>query len=600
MGVTANLEAAAKEARGELIALLADDDSIEPGNYERKVAILEAYPEIGFVYSLAYATDENLLNPQVLRRPEYLDHSYIGGRAEFTDLISGNYIYAPGVMFRRSLIEEHGVMDRNLPPAAYPLSDWDLWLRFTFHTETAFINEPLVNVRFHGSALSLHSSDMAMGMIAVWHKWLVDRHEPPPLDRRTWERMQAVFFSEVQRLHASDPPKSQACLAAFEELRVTAMANASRAFACRTRGLATRPRPEPRTAASVVWTGPVWGAAGMGSDLRGMAAAAETVPAISLRLEDLNWGLLALEPKPGERRMQLTDSLWRPLPAGNNHIYVWHGPLEHFRPDAAARVSVARVAFGNEAPSPRMLEKSVELEALWVPSQFHCDVLLEYGIPQEKLRVLPSCVGGGNGAAGDPVDLGTGRHFNFTSMVRLADSGLEVLVRAFVREFRPDEDVALVLVVRMPPGKTTDQLLEEILALVQREVGTAKRDVASINLRVAPLPEDALTALLRASQAYVEPRPSTWGRGVLEAMACGVPVVGARIGPNIELLSPHNSFASASETTTESLGELMRQAYATPEETRRRGVRARTDVAAKHSPPVVGERLRDLVDELRM
>src|SRR5438552_5035717 len=60
VGLLANIEKAAKEARGEYITLLADDDSVEPGNYERKVAILEAYPRVGFIYSLAYAADENL------------------------------------------------------------------------------------------------------------------------------------------------------------------------------------------------------------------------------------------------------------------------------------------------------------------------------------------------------------------------------------------------------------------------------------------------------------------------------------------------------------------------------------------------------------
>src|SRR6267143_2469685 len=172
VGLRANVETATQHARGEFLTLLADDDSVEPGNYERKVGILEAHPEVGFVYSLAYATDENLVKRHVIRRLEYLDHSYIGGRSEFTDLISGNYIYGPTVVLRRSLVEQHGLMDPNLPAAADPLVDWDMYLRFMRHTQTAFVNEPLANVRFHGTSMSLHSSDMAMGMIAVWRKWL--------------------------------------------------------------------------------------------------------------------------------------------------------------------------------------------------------------------------------------------------------------------------------------------------------------------------------------------------------------------------------------------------------------------------------------------
>jgi glycosyltransferase involved in cell wall biosynthesis len=597
VGVSANVETAAKEARGEFIALLADDDSVEPGNYERKVAILEAFPDVGFVYSLAYATDENLRNQQVMRRAENLDYSYIGGRAEFVDLISGNYICGPGVVFRRSLVEEHGVMDRDLPPAALALSDWDMYLRFMLNAETAFINEPLVNVRFHGSSLSTQSRDMAMGMIGVWRKWLVDRPDPPALDKRTWERMHAVFLSEVQRLHGNEPAKAQACVAAFEELRTAAAANASHTFALQTRCMTTTGQS---TTTSLVWSGPVWAMGGMARDLRSMAAAAEAVPSISLRLEDVNWGLPTAEPVPGDRRRRLNESLWRPLRAESNYVNVWQGPLEFFRSDDDSRATVARVALEDEIPiPPTLLERLSDLQAVWAPSQFQCDVLAGYGIPCEKLRVLPSCVDLDGGAAVERFDLGTGRHFNFTSMVQLSDRGVEVLLRAFIREFRSEEDIALVLVVRAPPDASAERVVEHMQQLIQLELAGSNRVIPHINLRVGPLADDALAALLTASQAYVEPRPSRWGRGVLEAMACGVPVIGARIGGNTSLLSPQNSFSVDAELTPESLGRLMRQVSSSPEKARRRALNARVDVAVTHSPAAVGERLRELVAELQ-
>jgi glycosyltransferase involved in cell wall biosynthesis len=81
-------------------------------------------------------------------------------------------------------------------------------------------------------------------------------------------------------------------------------------------------------------------------------------------------------------------------------------------------------------------------------------------------------------------------------------------------------------------------------------------------------------------------------------MACGLPVIGSNIGPNIDLLNSGNSFTMASETTPESLGRLMRQAFSARKETRRRGLRARADVTANHGLAAVGERLRALVDEL--
>jgi hypothetical protein len=590
VGVTANVELAAREARGEFITFLADDDGVEPGNYERKVGILDDYPQIGFIYSLAYATDEHLQNRRIIKRPEYLDHSYIGGRGEFADLISGNYIYANSVLFRRSLMEEHGVMDRTLPPAAYPLSDWDLWLRYTFHTETAFINEPLVNVRFHTSALSIKSNDMAMGMVDVWRKWLVECPEPPTLDARTFERMRAVFLSEVQRLHAGDQPKVQACISAFEALREAATANASLAFARRTRGIHVTPRATP---ASVVWTGPAWAVGGMASDLRGMVSAAESVAPESLRLEELNWSqvLPGRELLSSTRRQQISDSFWRPLAPGSSHVQVWEAALEYLRA-YEDQVSVARISFGYQGPPPGLLQAASKLHRVWVPSQFHRDALREHGIADEKLRILPTCIEMPEIRSAS-ADGGT---FRFLSMVRLPDPDLETTVRAFTKEFRFDEPVSLVLVVRMP-NKSMDQLIEEIKALIPPEV-IATGAIPPINLRAGPLSEDELSTLLGDCQAYFEPRPSTWGRGAVEAMAYGRPVVGLRIGANAELLDDDNSFSVSSDLTPEAFGRLMRQAFSAPDETRRRGAEARAAVAAKHSPRAVGEQLRKLIDEL--
>ena len=592
VGVIANMEIAAVEARGEFVALLPDDDSVEPGNYERKVAILDAYPRIGFVYSLAYAVDENMHNRQVIRRREHIDCSYIGGRSEFSDLISGNYISGNSVVFRRSLVEQHGIMDPTLPPT---LSDWDLWLRFAFQAETAFINEPLVNFRFHGGGMSSQaSSDMAMGMIPVWRKWLVDRQDPPVLDRRTWERMQAVFFSEVQRLHPSDVPKAQACVTAFEDLRKAAAANASLAFARRTRSIMAR--PDTQTTTSLVWIGPSRAIGGIGSDLRGMTIAA-TASAISLRLENLELGDDATGPEPNDRH-QLDERSWQPLALGNNHIRVWQGPLAYLRPDSGTRATVARVAVdNNETPPAQLIETARDVQALWLPNQFQCDTLLECGIPAEKLRVLSSCVEVDDEAEGEKIDLGTGRQFNFLASMHLPDGAFELVVQTFVREFQPSENVALVVVVRKPPSETMEQLGADVRAWIEREVGSG-RPFPTIAVRVGPFDEATLAGLVRASQAYVEPRPSRWGRGALEAMAHAVPVVGARFAGNVDLLSQENSFSTTSRITPQSLGRLMRQAFTAPETAHRRGLCARIDVAVRHSPAAVGRRLRELVDEL--
>ncbi|GAC1313682.1 MAG: hypothetical protein NVSMB2_01950 [Chloroflexota bacterium] len=594
VGVTANVEFAAQLARGELISFLADDDSVQPGNYERKVALLNAYPDIGLVYSLAYGMDELQTNRRIIRRPEYAPHSYIGGRPEFSDLLSGNYIYANSVVFRRGLMDQYGVMDRNLPPAAYPLSDWDLWLRYTFHTQTAFINEPLANVRFHTSALSIQASDMAMGMIAVWRKWLVDRDDPPVPDSRGWERMHAVFLSEVRRLHASDQNKTDECLRAFEELQRAAQANASRSFGRRTRFMSNT--HDSRPTAAVIWSGPVWSAGGLAADLRAMAASA-TFPDLAVRIEEVVWGLPETEHGLLERRQVLTDRLATSLPDGVDQVHVWQAPLAYYRAFHEPGRHVARLAVGPDDRLAEIIHHLTQFDVAWVPSTSQRDLLINAGIAPDHVKVLPSPVDIDLASAPEHVNLGTGRGFNFVTMVRLSDPGLPPLLRAFGKEFGAHENVALVLVVPAETGRNNQQIVTDVQQLIDQELGKRGRQIAPVQLHVGLFGDDLLNALRRSADAYVEARPGRWGRNVIEAMACGIPVIGAPIGVNSDLLNNEVGFLVSDRHR--SLGTAMREAFSHPDETRRRGVQARAEVVAKNSPAVIGARLRELLAELR-
>lgn len=182
-------------ATGEYVCTMPDDDLSCPGNFEAKLKILREHPEVGFVYSLASSIDVDGVDHGTIWRDEYCPYSYIG-RDEFRELITGNYIPGPSVVFRRSLMEEHGGMDMDL---ATTLSDWDLWLRYSYHMKTAFIAKPLVKVRAHPGNMSGESqAAMALGMIPVWRKWLTGP-DAPLIGERTWQWMYAMYMSEVGR-----------------------------------------------------------------------------------------------------------------------------------------------------------------------------------------------------------------------------------------------------------------------------------------------------------------------------------------------------------------------------------------------------------------
>ncbi len=64
----------------------------------------------------------------------------------------GNCVGEPtAVMFRRSLIGQAGLFD----PALRQLTDWDMWLRLASREGIAYIDDPLVSFRLHGSSATL-------------------------------------------------------------------------------------------------------------------------------------------------------------------------------------------------------------------------------------------------------------------------------------------------------------------------------------------------------------------------------------------------------------------------------------------------------------
>src|SRR5438128_10862131 len=126
---------------------MGDDDAVLPGNFERKLALLDANPQIGFVYSQWNRMDELGRCLGVCIWPGLLRHSYIGGRSEFLDLLPACYIHLQGVVFRRQLFAQYGGAD--LRPEITAGQDWDMLLRWAYHSETAYIAEPMVSVGVH-------------------------------------------------------------------------------------------------------------------------------------------------------------------------------------------------------------------------------------------------------------------------------------------------------------------------------------------------------------------------------------------------------------------------------------------------------------------
>lgn len=137
-------------AQGEFMGVLAADDfCLRPDAVARQVAVFDAHPRVGFVFS-AYAMVDVESKP--FRSFQPFAHDYVrNGFDEFRSLMFANYIPHSGTLVRRSAHAEIGYYDVALPHAG----DWDLWLRVASRFDVGYISEQLFAYRVHGTNMSI-------------------------------------------------------------------------------------------------------------------------------------------------------------------------------------------------------------------------------------------------------------------------------------------------------------------------------------------------------------------------------------------------------------------------------------------------------------
>ncbi len=140
-GIAAAYNTFVSEGRGELIAMLGDDDVSLPGRIRRQVEVFDRFPDTGVVHGDAKVID-------AIGR-----HTGSWGSADFTSraLIadmwrSHNHIVDPTRMVHRRVYETAGGYDDRYPLA----NDMDFWLRAAERFRFRHLaGEPLVAVRRH-------------------------------------------------------------------------------------------------------------------------------------------------------------------------------------------------------------------------------------------------------------------------------------------------------------------------------------------------------------------------------------------------------------------------------------------------------------------
>ncbi|KTG11014.1 hypothetical protein AUR64_07560 [Haloprofundus marisrubri] len=122
-----------RAATGEYIAFLDDDDEWLPTKLEKQVAVMDAHPKVGLVYTGTQVIDGNGDELESIRPVSHGDIT----KTLLCQNVIGSF---SKVMVRRSLVEEVGTPDERFPS----WQDLEWYIRLSRHCSVAGIREPLI------------------------------------------------------------------------------------------------------------------------------------------------------------------------------------------------------------------------------------------------------------------------------------------------------------------------------------------------------------------------------------------------------------------------------------------------------------------------
>lgn len=252
-------------------------------------------------------------------------------------------------------------------------------------------------------------------------------------------------------------------------------------------------------------------------------------------------------------------TLWqltKPQPQPNSIFVFHHPPADHVGRDLAATWRAAypgmsRYICNSMFETDRIPASWVDalngMDEVWVPTQFNRQTYTRAGVIPQKIRTIPYGI--------DPKlfttqvsprrDLFSPHKFNFISVFEWTRrKGWEILLKAFLDEFAPSENVALNLVVYRGTG-TNGQTnpAEQAHQFIRAQLGYSLDQIPTINFIEAAFSHQQIPALYAAADAFVLPSHGEgWGMPYMEAMAMGLPTIGTCWSGNLEFMNEANSY----------------------------------------------------------
>jgi glycosyltransferase involved in cell wall biosynthesis len=225
---------------------------------------------------------------------------------------------------------------------------------------------------------------------------------------------------------------------------------------------------------------------------------------------------------------------------------------------------IGRTMFETDRIPDGWPELCQSMDEIWVPCQFNIETFSGAGVDLKRLRIVHPGVDTKLFRPGaTPLKIPKTRAFNFVSVFDWHErKGYDVLLRAYLSEFRADEDVALILKVYQINDPTSD-LEAKLTHFIERCIGMRLEDGPPVILLNGYLPQSQMPQLYSAAQAFVLPsRGEGYGRPYMEAMSCALPVIATRWSGQMEFLNDENGYLVELEGVVEAPANVDMEYYA--------------------------------------
>lgn len=256
---------------------------------------------------------------------------------------------------------------------------------------------------------------------------------------------------------------------------------------------------------------------------------------------------------------------------------------------------------------PEWVRQANMMDEVWVPSTFNERTFRDSGV-KVPIRVVPLGI---DTAYFSPQihSLKQADVYTFLSVFEWGErKAPEVLLQAFSDEFGADEPVRLICKANNfdPSFRIRDKITELALRPNGGRIIVAENQI---------LQQYELAVLYRSADCFVLPtRGEGWGMPILEAMACGLPVIATNWSSQTDFMTEQNSLPLAVEQlipaeakcpyyegfrwaqpSYEHLRKLMRWTFEHQDEARAIGQHAAADVAQRWTWDASARHMTDLI-----